>query len=152
MTLVQPSPQVRAVLRPLVKVLNPLIVKLAGRRHFGMAAQITHVGRRSGKRYVTPATAHVRDDVILIPLTFGSTSDWSRNVRAAAGCTIRIGGRDYRATSPELLNRAEAAGQVRSMFGPGQRAGMRLLGIRQYLRLHAVPAHQAATAAGTSAG
>ena len=38
-------------------------------------AQIHHVGRRSGKAYVTPATAHVRGDVIVIALTFGNQSD-----------------------------------------------------------------------------
>jgi hypothetical protein len=44
---VGPSPIVKIVMRPMTKMLNPLIVKLAGGRHFGMAAQIRHVGRRS---------------------------------------------------------------------------------------------------------
>jgi hypothetical protein len=38
----------------MTKVLNPLIVRFAGRRRFPMAAQIQHVGGRSGKAYVTP--------------------------------------------------------------------------------------------------
>jgi hypothetical protein len=37
----------------------------------------------------------VHGDVILIALTFGNQSDWSRNVRAAGGCTIWINGPDY---------------------------------------------------------
>src|SRR2546421_891560 len=61
-----------------------LMVRLAGRRFFPMA-QIHHVGRRSGKAYVTPTSAQIHGDVLLIPLTFGNRSDWSRNVRAAAG-------------------------------------------------------------------
>jgi hypothetical protein len=56
---VSPAPFVRTVIGPMTRVLNPLIVKFAGRRHFFMAAQIQHVGRRSGKVYVTPATAHL---------------------------------------------------------------------------------------------
>lgn len=137
---VAPTRFVRMVIRPMTKALNPVIVRFAGRRHFPMAAQIQHVGRRSGKAYVTPATAHVHGDVILIALTFGNQSDWSRNVRAAGGCTIRINGRDYHATNPELLNREDAGDLLKSTFSPVERVGFRLLGIRQFMRLHVVPA------------
>jgi len=130
---------VQTVIRPMTKVLNPLIVKLAGRRHFGMAAQIQHVGRRSGKVYVTPASAHVHGDVIVIALTFGNQSDWVRNVRAAGGCTVRINGRSYRATNPQFIRREEADPLLKAAFSPVQRAGMRVLGVRQFLRLDAVP-------------
>jgi deazaflavin-dependent oxidoreductase (nitroreductase family) len=112
-----------------------LIGKAAGRRHFGMAAQIRHTGRRSGRSYMTPASARISGDVVVIPLTFGSQSDWSRNVRAAGGCSIRLNGRDYDATQPELLNVADVQPLVRSMFSPGERAAFRMLGIRQVMRL-----------------
>jgi deazaflavin-dependent oxidoreductase (nitroreductase family) len=134
---VAPSRLVQTVIRPMTKVLNPLIVKLAGRRHFGMAAQIQHVGRLSGRVYVTPASARVHGDVIVIALTFGNQSDWARNVLAAGGCTIRIDGRSYRATNPRLLSREEAGPLLKSAFSPVQRAGMRVLGVRQFLRLQA---------------
>ena len=104
-----------------------------------MAAQIRHVGRRSGKSYVTPVTAHMHGDVLLIALTFGSQSDWSRNVRAAGGCSIRINGREYRATDPELLSREDAGELITTMFGPAKRAGVRVLGIRQFMRLRLSP-------------
>jgi hypothetical protein len=55
------------------------------------------------------AKTHLHGDVILIALTFGNQSDWARNVHAAGGCTIRISGRTYRATSPRFLSREEAA-------------------------------------------
>jgi deazaflavin-dependent oxidoreductase (nitroreductase family) len=137
---VGPSLFVRIVIRPMTYVLNPLIVKFAGRRHFAMAAQIQHVARRSGQGYITPATAHVHGNVILIALTFGSQSDWARNVRAAGGCTIRIGGRTYRASNPRLLGREEAAPLLKASFSPIQRAGLRMLGVRQFMRLDAMPA------------
>ena len=70
---VAPAAIVRVLVRPLTKILNPLMVRLAGRRFFPMA-QIHHVGRRSGKAYVTPTSAHVRGDVLLIGLTFGNQS------------------------------------------------------------------------------
>lgn len=135
-----PSPVVAIVIRPLTKILNPLIRELAGRPHVRFAAQVRHVGRRSGRRYVTPAGARLHGDVIVIPLTFGNRSDWSRNVRAAGGCSIRLNGRDYTATGPEILGMDEAGPLISSAFGPAERASFRLLGIRQVMRLHAVPA------------
>jgi len=133
--LVPPSRFVRIVMGPMTKPLNPLIVKAAGRRHFGMAAQIRHTGRRSGRSYTTPASARISGDVAVIPLTFGSQSDWSRNVRAAGGCSIRLNGRDYDLTQPELLSVADVQPLIRSMFSPVQRAAFRMLGIRQVMRL-----------------
>jgi deazaflavin-dependent oxidoreductase (nitroreductase family) len=134
-TVVRPSPVVRVVMGPMTRVLNPLIRKLAGRRHFMMAAQIHHVGRRSGRTYVTPASASLAGDLIVIPLTFGNQSDWSRNVRAAGGARIRRGGVDYQAVRPELVDSADAREVVRQAYGPFQRAAFRMLGIRQVMVL-----------------
>jgi deazaflavin-dependent oxidoreductase (nitroreductase family) len=133
--LVPPSRFVRIVMRPMTRPLNPLIRKFAGRRHFGMAALIRHTGRRSGRPYVTPASARLSGDVVVIPLTFGSQSDWSRNVRSAGGCSIRLNGQDYDVIQPELLSVADVQPLVRSMFSPMERAAFRMLGIRQVMRL-----------------
>ena len=132
---VRPSWLVAVVMGPLTKVLNPVMRKLAGRRHMRMAAEIRHVGRRSGRPYVTPAGARLTGDTFVIPLTFGNQSDWSRNVRAAGGCTIRLEGTEYRAVQPELADRNQAAPVVRAAFGPVERAMFRMLGIRQFLLL-----------------
>jgi deazaflavin-dependent oxidoreductase (nitroreductase family) len=136
---VPPSPVVRIAMRPLTRMLNPLMRKLAGRRHVRMAAQVRHVGRASGRAYMTPAGARVHGDVAVIPLTFGNQSDWSKNVRAAGGCSIRLDGQDYAATEPQLVGRADAGSLLRTAFGPMERASFRLLGIKQYLRLRVVP-------------
>lgn len=136
---IRPALIVRTVMRPMTKVLNPLIRRLAGRRHFVMAAQIHHVGRRSGRQYVTPVGAHLKDDVFLIPLTFGNQSDWVRNVRAAKGCMIRINGNTYTAGEPEFLNRVDARSQLRAMF-PITRFFFPLMGIKQFMRLPLRPA------------
>ena len=135
---VAPAASVRMLVRPLTKILNPLMVRLAGRRFFPLA-QIHHVGRRSGKAYVTPTSAHVRGDVLLIGLTFGNQSDWSRNVRAAGGCTVRLGGHTYRATGPQLVTWADDRALIASAFNPVLRVGFRVLGIQQFMRLHAAP-------------
>jgi deazaflavin-dependent oxidoreductase (nitroreductase family) len=132
---VGPSRLVTVVMAPLTRMLNPVIMRLAGRRHFRMAAQIRHVGRRSGRPYVTPAGARLAGDVFVIPLTFGNQSDWSRNVRAAGGCSIRLNGVDYQAGHPQLADRAQAGDLVRAAFSPVERATFRMLGIRQFLLL-----------------
>lgn len=132
---VRPSRFVRVVIRPMTKVLNPVMMRLAGRRHMSVAAQVRHVGRKSGREYVTPVGAQRVGDTFVIPLTFGNQSDWSRNVRAAGGCSLRLGGVDYQLTQPELAGRAEAAPVVRAAFNPVMRGMMRTLGIRQFLLL-----------------
>jgi deazaflavin-dependent oxidoreductase (nitroreductase family) len=137
---VPPSRFVKIVIGPMTKVLNPLIVRLAGRPHFPMAAQLTHTGRRSGRAYVTPVGARRAGDAVLIPLTFGNESDWSRNVRAAGRCSLRLAGVDYEASAPALVSLEEAGPHVRAAFGRLERASMRMLGIRQFLRLNVVPA------------
>jgi hypothetical protein len=138
--LIGPAPFVRVVVRPLTKVLNPLVSKLAGRQHFRMAAQIHHVGRRSGRQYMTPAGARLHGDTVVIPLTFGSRSDWAQNVRAAGGCWIRLNGRDYTATDPEFRAVEDAQPLVRSAFSPLERTSFGLLGTRQVLILTVRPA------------
>jgi deazaflavin-dependent oxidoreductase (nitroreductase family) len=132
---VRPSRFVRVAIRPMTKVLNPVMMKLAGRRHAMIAAQVRHVGRKSGRRYVTPVGAARVGGTFVIPLTFGNQSDWSRNVRAAGRCSVRLGGVDYQVSRPELADRAEAAPIVRAAFNPVMRAGFRMLGIRQFLLL-----------------
>jgi hypothetical protein len=116
-TPVPPSRFVKIVMGPMTRVLNPLTLKLAGRPHFHLAAQLTHTGRRSGRTYVTPVGARRAGDMVLIPLTFGNQSDWSRNVLAE-----------------------EADQHVRDAFGRLERAGLGMLGIRQFLRLSVAPA------------
>jgi hypothetical protein len=91
---VRPAFLVRVVMGPMTRVLNPVIVKRAGRPGFRMAAQIRHTGRRSGRSYVTPASARLNGDTIVIPLTFGNQSDWVRNIVSAGRCSIRLNDQD----------------------------------------------------------
>lgn len=132
---VGPSRFVRMVMGPMTKVLNPAVMRLAGRRHVLMAAQVRHVGRRSGRQYVTPVGARRAGDTFVIPLTFGNQSDWSRNIRAAGGGSLRLDGADYQLTQPELAGWADARPVLRKAFNPVMRVMLRMLGIRQFLLL-----------------
>jgi deazaflavin-dependent oxidoreductase (nitroreductase family) len=133
---VGPSVIVRLVLRPLTKLLNPLVGFLAGRRFVPLIARVHHVGRRSGKPYITPTGAHVTGNTIVIPLSFGNRSDWARNVRAAGQCVVDLGGKSYRATQPEFVDADDAKSVVKQSFNVINQFGFRLLDIRQYLLLH----------------
>jgi deazaflavin-dependent oxidoreductase (nitroreductase family) len=132
---VPPSALVRRVMGPLTTVLNPLIARVAGRRHMGMAALVYHTGRRSGRSYVTPTGARRCGDVFLVPLTFGTRSDWCRNLLAAGGGRIRWKGQDYVVGDPEVFATDEIRPLVNATFAAPMRAGFRLLGIRCFLRL-----------------
>jgi deazaflavin-dependent oxidoreductase (nitroreductase family) len=134
-TVIRPSRLVRVTFGPVTRMLNPAIVKLAGRRHIRFAAQIHHTGRRSGRPYVTPASARLAGDTFIIPLTFGNQSDWSRNVRAAGGCQIRLNGVDHQAVRPQLVDTQQALQMAGTAFSPLERAMFRMLGIQQFLLL-----------------
>jgi len=130
-----PSPLVRHVVRPMTRVLNPAIRRLAGRRHPALA-RLEHRGRRSGREYVTPVSAHLTGDTFLVPLTFGDRSDWCRNVLEAGGCSIRWRGRDHRAVNPRVVDRlAMDQGTLRAAFNATERSMFRILGIKRFLLL-----------------
>lgn len=121
-------------MRPMTKVLNPVVRRVAGRRFFPMAADLHHTGRRSGRAFVTPVGARHKDGIILIPLTFGNRSDWVLNVLAAGRSTIRIQGTTYEATQPSLTPPVDVAYLIRALF-PVTRLSFKLLGIKQFMRL-----------------
>jgi deazaflavin-dependent oxidoreductase (nitroreductase family) len=137
---VRPSPFVRIVMGPMTMRLNPFMLKLAGREKFHTAAQIRHVGRRSGRSFVTPVSARLSGDVAIIPLTFGNVSDWAKNIRAAGGCEIRFAGREYVASNPQFVSAAEIRPLLRTLFKGRERAMFKMLGIVQFIRLDVVPA------------
>lgn len=141
---VGPSLIVKIVMRPMTKMLNPLIVRLAGGRHFHMAAQVRHVGRRSGRTYTTPVSARRSGDTVVIALTFGNQSDWSRNLRSAGGGSVRIEGADYDVTQPRFVSCQEARPLVQAAFSSMERAGFRILGIKQVMLLQVMQAPAAA--------
>ena len=124
--------------RPLLafatRLLNPIIVKLAGKRHMRAYAVIEHRGRRSGRSYATPVAARPTTDGFLVPMAFGEQADWFRNVRAAGECVVRWNGTTYHVVEPELLDEATARlalSRVERLVAP--------LFARQFVRLRDAP-------------
>ncbi|WP_052955274.1 nitroreductase family deazaflavin-dependent oxidoreductase [Mycobacterium nebraskense] len=132
---VGPSRTVRLAIKPLTKLLNPLVKTVAGRRLVPMMARVQHVGRRSGTVYVTPTSAAVAGDAIVVPLSFGNRSDWACNVRAAGHCIVQLRGRRYYAAQPRFVDGVDAKQLVHQAFNAIERFGFKLLGVRQFLLL-----------------
>ena len=79
---------------------NRLLIHLAGHGPF---LELEHVGRRSGTTYRIPLNAFRDGDVVTLALTYGSRTDWYRNVVAAGGCRMRMGGRWLVLGAPQPL-------------------------------------------------
>lgn len=105
---------------------------LAGSRVVPLWAIIHHTGRKSGQAYATSVAIGRTGDGFVIPLPFGSATQWAQNVVAAGGCTIRWRGHDYAASAPALVTRAEAAESFRLL-----RPLVRRIDIATYLRVTA---------------
>ena len=86
------------------RLMNPIIRRLAGKRHVRLFALIAHQGRRSGRTYMTPVAARRTVDGFVIPMAFGEQADWFRNVQAAGECVIRWNGIAYHVVEPVIVN------------------------------------------------
>ena len=83
---------------------NPLLARFAGSKYLPLWALISHRGRRSGRIYSTPIAARRVADGFVIPLAFGETSDWCRNVLASGRAEIRWKDRVYLLENPVLVD------------------------------------------------
>ncbi|GAA4802333.1 nitroreductase family deazaflavin-dependent oxidoreductase [Nocardioides caeni] len=92
-------------------------------RHIGGFAELEHVGRRSGRAYATPVRAVRRGGQVVAGASFGVTSDWVRNVLAADGCRIGIGGELLDLTGPRIV----AFDEARALLPPVTRFILRRL-------------------------
>ncbi len=126
-----PSPRARSPLLGLTRVFNKLVLPLAGTRWMPLYGVLEHRGRRSGKVFRTPVVVRSTTDGFVVPMPWGETTDWCRNVRAAGGCRIRWKDREYLLTDPEVVDTAA----VGATFGAFQRRMMQRFNIQQVMRL-----------------
>ncbi|MEU5265559.1 nitroreductase family deazaflavin-dependent oxidoreductase [Amycolatopsis sp. NPDC021455] len=113
------------------RVLNPVMLLLAGRKHW-YASALEHVGRRSGRRYTTPVVAgRTPDGGFIVPLPYGTEVDWLRNVLAEGTATLRSRGVTYHVTDPRVVDADAAFTQVAPKYA---QAWCRF-GITRYLKL-----------------
>lgn len=104
---------------PVRRVLNPLVLRVAGR--WGSLVVLEHIGRRTGAVRRTPLMAFRSGDVVTVALTYGPDVQWLRNVRAAGGCRMLLRGRVLALGPPRAVPAAVALPRV----APVQRALLR---------------------------
>jgi len=112
-------------------VLNPAMMHLAGRKHW-YAAVIRHTGRNSGKSYATPVVAdRVAGDGFILPLPYGTSVDWLRNVLAEGRAAVTVSGQTYDVAEPEIIDAATAGAQL----SPRRRRVFERFGIDNFLKV-----------------
>jgi len=92
---------------PIRSVANRGFLTISG-RWFRAYSIVRHVGRTSGRAYQNPVSAYPLGDGFVIPVLYGTQSQWVRNVMAAGRFTLRTKGRDYLLERPELIAPARA--------------------------------------------
>jgi len=92
------------------KAANRWMRTVAGTRlgslYFNLAA-LHHVGRRSGREYMTPLSAYPLGDGFVLAVAYPHV-DWSENVLAAGKCALSWKGREYALERPERIPLSDA--------------------------------------------
>jgi hypothetical protein len=95
---------------------------------------LTYLGRTTGRVYHLPINVFRRGDHYIFVLTYGSDSQWVKNVLAAGECELRVRGRDVRLVEPELMVNPDwglVPWPVRLIEG--------LAGVTEFFRMRAAP-------------
>ncbi|MBA3827247.1 MAG: hypothetical protein H0X24_25550, partial [Ktedonobacterales bacterium] len=111
---------------------NRLTLTVAGRPGSGYAV-IYHTGRKSGKTYATPIVAETTPTGFLIPLPYGSETDWCLNVRQAEGAVLKKLGTTYCISQPEVVN----DGFAKPLLSSRAHRMLRFFGVREFLHVRA---------------
>jgi hypothetical protein len=98
--------------RHLTKPANAPLRRIAGTRwgalYFNLSA-LKHVGRSSGREYVTPLSAHPFGDGFVLALAYPpEETDWYQNVLAAGKCTLKYVGHECALERPEPIPISQA--------------------------------------------
>lgn len=126
---------------------GPIAMRVAETGVIPIWAVVRHRGRTSGKLYSTPLAIRPTSDGFVLPLPWGEGTDWCRNMRAAGGGIVHWGGADIEVDSPKIIDTAEAL----SSFQAYMRPIVKVVGIKRFLRVRRVTAHDAESLIGKTA-
>jgi deazaflavin-dependent oxidoreductase (nitroreductase family) len=110
--------------------MNPVTLRRAGGGESPYAA-LHHVGRTSNRLYVTPLVAEPVEEGFVIPLPYGESTDWCRNLVAAGKGTLDLKGETFLIVNPRVVTMASVRDQVRA----AQVRSWTRLGLRSFLRV-----------------
>jgi deazaflavin-dependent oxidoreductase (nitroreductase family) len=94
---------------------------------------VVHTGRRSGRTHRTPVNVFRARDGFVVALTYGTGSQWVRNVRAAGGCEIVTRGRRHVLTEPRVIH-----DERRRAVPPPVRIPLALVRVSDFMHLREV--------------
>ena len=94
-------------------------------------ARIEHRGRRTGQLYRTPVWVWRTDTGYAIALTYGTQTEWLKNVLTAGGCRVEQRRTSVAVANPRLVGLAEALPRLPRLLRPL----FRMLRIRDWLFL-----------------
>jgi len=117
------------------KVTNARAMETAGQPG-AYAAVIQHVGRTTGNIYETPVGPFESDQGFVIPLPYGTTPDWLKNVQHAGAATIVFEGSTYDVDQPELITGTEAM----VVIPPKYQRSLRWFNVDDFLRVRTIVA------------
>jgi deazaflavin-dependent oxidoreductase (nitroreductase family) len=113
-------------------VTNRVAGHIAGRLPgFGI---VQHRGRRSGRPYRTPINVFRVSGGYVAALTYGTDTDWVKNVLAAGGCELEVRRRRVRLTDPRVVH-----DETRHDMPLGVRQLLAVLGVTDFLYLAVAP-------------
>lgn len=136
------SPRARRLIRATAQLVNPLVLRIAGRRWMPILGILHHRGRRSGRAYATPLGMRPLGDGFVMPRTFGKHAAWSQNVHAAGWAVVTWGGATHTVFQPQIVDAATA----KPAFPRYERLLFALLGIDEFLLLRRAQAGRRADA------
>jgi deazaflavin-dependent oxidoreductase (nitroreductase family) len=125
-------PAPRSIARFNKRFTNRLSLRVAG--YLPGFAIVSHIGRKSGHIYHTPVNAFRTEDGYIIALTYGTQSDWVKNVLVAGWCELQTRGRRARLSDPRIVT-----DESKSWAPLPVRIVLSLIHAPQYMRLSATP-------------
>lgn len=91
---------------------------------------VVHTGRTSGREYRTPVNVFHRNSDVVIALTYGSESEWVRNVLVSGSCVLESRGRREVLQRPRVIQ-----DEKRALVPRIVRPALRLIAVDEFLIL-----------------
>jgi deazaflavin-dependent oxidoreductase (nitroreductase family) len=112
-----------------MRLVNPVARRFAGwMPGFGL---LTYRGRTTGRVYRLPINVFKRGEHYIFVLTYGSESQWVKNVLAAGECDMRVRGGDVHLVEPELITNPS----WELIPWPARLIERRVAGVSEFLRM-----------------
>src|SRR5256886_9335261 len=82
------GPRTRSTVRSIARFVNPVVLRIAGRRWMPILGILHHRGRSSGRAYATPLGMRRLGGRFVMPRKFGQNPPRDLNVLAAGGARV----------------------------------------------------------------